>query len=311
MIQPNIIKGVNILLLLCLGLMACEQEDISGKNTPNSNIGSPMNLLFKSGFEAGTSTKLDNTSSRSKDIIGRDTVSGFDWQTDLEMDGREFFMNYVDGTDGVNPEMLGSDISNDPENTANKVFHTWQNDSEWHEKGYWSRVQGELRNCQFDEIFYKVRLRIDKNVEVVENEDWWVWCMMGIEIRPINDPSDHSLSTRIHRNSENRLVWGYHMRLDDENTSFKSDHYIKYDTWQTLEFYAKSGHDENGRILMMVDGQVIVDQQGRTVLTQANLWGSLGILKVYGGLIDVVTNPQYGNKPNVQVWFDDLEIWVN
>ncbi len=264
--------------------------------------------IFASGFESGTYTTMDATEQRAKDIRGYDSTTGFDWEDDLEADGRKFSMNYCDVSDGEsNPSMLGSHIEQDPENPNNKVFCTWQNDAEY--VNWWSRVQAEYTGYNAREIYYRVRFRIDGDVAVVNDKDWWVWAMLGIEIRP-PDRSGHSLSVRLHRrDSDKRLVWGYHVRTPNiGSNSIGSDLVVEFDTWQTLEFYAKAGNAENGHIRISVDGHTVADTIMETTDGET-VWDKVQPLKVYGNLIDVVTDPEKGNKEVVKVWFDDIEIW--
>ena len=265
--------------------------------------------IFASGFEPGTYTVLDGTEQRAKDIHGYDSTTGFDWEADLEADGRSFFMNYCDASDGTpNPDMLGSDIVPDPENPDNHVLYTWQNDGEY--VNWWSRVQAEFKNFNAPEVYYKVRFRIDGDVAVVNGQDWRVWAMLGMEVRPSIGESDHSLSVRLHRRgTDDVLVWGYHVRTPTGGSrSVQSDRVVVFDTWQTLEFYAKAGDEGDGHVRILVDGQTVADTAIRTV-EGGGVWGKVQPLKVYGNLIDVVTDPEKGNKEAVKVWFDDVEIW--
>jgi hypothetical protein len=265
--------------------------------------------VFASGFEPGTYTVFDETEQRAKDIRGYDSTTGYDWETDLEADGRTFFMNYCDASDGShNPDMLGSDIVQDPENPDNHVLYTWQNGAEY--VNWWSRVQAEFKNFDAPEVYYKVRFRIDGDVAVVNGEDWWVWAMLGCEVKPSIDPSGHSLSVRLHRRgTDDVLVWGYHVRTPTGGSrSVLSDEVVVFDTWQTLEFYAKAGDEGDGHVRIVVDGQTVADTAIPTV-EGGGVWGKLQPLKVYGNLVDVVTDPEKGNKEAVKVWFDDMEIW--
>jgi hypothetical protein len=265
--------------------------------------------IFASGFESGTYTIMGENNHRAKDIRGYDSTTGYNWEDDLEAGGRTFFMNYADASDGdPNPSMLGSYIGPDPENPENNVLCTWQDDAEYSK--WWARVQGEYKDFNAPEVYYKVRIRIDGDVAVVNGKDWRRWLMLGMEVRPTVDGKNHSLSVRMHRRkSDNVQVWGFHIKTPNiGGNSFGSDVEVEFDKWQTLEFYAKAGDAENGHVRIVVNGDTVADTVIETV-AGGGMWGKVQPFKVYGSLVDVVTDPEKGNKDTVKVWFDDFEIW--
>jgi hypothetical protein len=261
--------------------------------------------IFASGFEPGTYTTMDNAGTRAKDIRGYDSTTGYDWVVDLEADGRKHSMNYVDGTNGSNPEMLGAYIDTDPANPDNKVFYTWQYDSELHSGGYWSRVQTRMDNCRFGEAYLKMRVRFGSDMAVVNHQDWRIWCAL-FSINPLNDDG-YSLSIRLVRDTV--LKWGTYRKNKDEGpTHYLTQKKVEYETWHTMEFYAKAGDADNGRFWLAVDGERIIDEQARTS-DAGDVWENMRFFKLYGEIVDVVTDPEKGNKECVKVWWDDFELW--
>ncbi len=292
-------------------MKTCERGHVGGVLLRCASVlaiaGIPANAekIFASGFEPGTFTTMDNTEQRAKHIRGYDSTTGFDWVEDLEADGREHFMNYVDGTDGTNPAMLGAYIDKDPDNPDNKVLYTWQYDSEWQSGGYWSRVQTRMNNCRFGETYFKMRVRFGSEIAVVNNKDWRSWCSL-FSINPLND-DDYSLSIRLSR--EPVLKWAIWRKNNHSGKNhYLSDVSVKYDTWQTLEFYAKAGDETGGRIWLAVDGQTLFDHQARTS-DAGDVWENMRFFKFYGEIVHAVTDPEKGNKECVKVWWDDFELW--
>jgi hypothetical protein len=260
---------------------------------------------FASGFEAGTYTIMDATEQRATDIRGCDSTTGYDWVEDLEADGREHKMNYCDDTDGANPSMLGAYIDEDPDDPNNKVFYTWQYDSEWQSGGWWSRVQTRMNNCRFGEAYLKMRVRFGSDMAVVNNEDWRIWCSL-FSINPLNDDG-YSLSIRLVRDTV--LKWGVYRKNKVEGpTHYRTQKKVQYDTWHTMEFYAKAGDADNGRFWLAVDGERIIDEQARTS-DAGDVWENMRFFKLYGSIVDVVTDPEKGNRECVKVWWDDFELW--
>jgi len=265
-------------------------------------------LIFKTGFEPNTEEVLDGTGNRATDFMGLDNSTGFDWTDDLRADDRTFFMNYVDVTDGTNPEMLGANLAVDPDDETNTVLLTWQKDAEKQSGGYWSRVQGEIRNADFYEAYYKIRIRFDSSMAVINDNDWWIWGML-FEFKP---NSDHSLSPRIIRDSEtNQLVWGTHIRVNATgvNKAINTKVPIKFNTWQVMEFYGKAGDQDTGRYWLKIDGETLIDET-TTTATNNTLWSIIQVFKVYGEMVHVLTDPSMGNKPSFNVWYDDFELWA-
>ncbi len=261
--------------------------------------------IFASGFEAGTYTTMDETGQRAKDIRGYDSTTGYDWVEDLEADGRTHKMNYCDATDGVNPSMLGAYIDSDPDDPDNKVYYTWQYDAEKHADGYWTRVQTRMNNCRFGEVYVKMRVRFGGDMAVVNNQDWWIWCDL-FSINPLNDDG-YSLSIRLVRDTV--LKWGmYRKNKVDGPTHYRTRKTVEYETWHTMEFYAKTGDEANGRFWLAVDGERIIDEKARTS-DAGDVWENMRFFKLYGEIVDVVTDPDKGNKECVKVWWDDFELW--
>jgi len=291
------------ILILFLGFAGISQF-LNAQNNPCDR------LIFKSGFEPGTIERWDGTNSRASDYIGYDSITGFDWVEDLEAEGRTFFMNYVDHTNGVNPELLGSYIDNDPDDSSNHVFYTYQNGAEWQDGEYWARIQGELNNCKFSEVYYKIRIRIDSAVSVLNGNDWWIWGML-YEIG-----KDYRGSVRIFRNDlSNQLSWGYYGRYETSSgrkiSKIVSDVPVKFNTWQTIEFYINAGDENSGKYWIIIDGDTIISKQERTVTGNEEIWETMSLFKVYGNMADVLTDPEKGNKDCMKVWYDDFELWAS
>jgi len=265
-------------------------------------------VIFRTGFEANTRKKLQETPPRIHKLHGKDfsVPPPNDWDKDLQIvneDGTEehLWFNYVDRLNGKSPELLGSRIVNDPENMDNHVLLAWQAGAEWQERGYWSRVQAELNNFKWKEMYFKLRFRIDSGAAQVNYTDERIWCMMPFEI------SKHSSSVRLSK-SRNDSVLHWRLYIKNDGDHFWIDpapgKYIEpeYNTWQTLEYYTKAGDENTGKVWWAMDGEVWVDTTVNTA--KEGYFTDLYILKAYGNLADYFTNRQ----DTLKVWFDDLEI---
>ena len=270
---------------------------------------STAQVFFRSGFEENTREELRETPPRIHKLHGKDlsVPAPNDWDQDMRIVNEEgevedFWFNYVDRLNGMSPDLLGSRIVNDPEGGDNRVFLAWQTGAEWQKGGWWSRVQGELRNFKWKEIYYKVRFRIDSGAAQVNQTNNSIWCMMPFEI------SKHSSSVRLVKHKgDDVLHWRLYIKNDGDHYWIDPDPgkrlKPKYNTWQTLEYYTRAGDAISGRVWWAMDGEVWVDTTANTAAE--GYFTDLYLLKVYGNLADYFTNRQ----DTLKVWFDDLEIW--
>jgi len=294
-----------------------KQASVSNNKTiiaqQSVEINSCETFIFKSGFEDSTTEILDFTNQRIYDLEGTDTSTNLDWETDLEADGRNFSMNYVDHSGGQNPEMLGARIVTDPDNPDNKVFYTYQNDAEYQDGGFWSRVQGELSNFHWLEVYYKVYFKLDSAIALGDQESA---NDLSLSIFEINGGPGQNLSRIImHKWGSNQsfsdgkspLTWRAEVRTPDEGHVLYESSGIrpKFGEWQLLEFYAKAGDEYTGRFKVAIDNNLIFDKTVKT--KDAGYWQSAGFLKVYGGsLVQFLA----GKGKVLEVWFDDFEFWA-
>jgi len=78
---------------------------------------------------------------------------------------------------------------------------------------------------------------------------------------------------------------------------------------EDLRFRFRSRNLHNyGRFWLAVDGERIIDEQARTS-DAGDVWENMRFFKLYGEIVDVVTDPEKGNRECVKVWWDDFELW--
>jgi len=270
-------------------------------------------LIFKSGFEPNTATILDTTGQRIKDFTGEDLSTGYDWESDLEADGRNFSMNYVDYTGGQNPDMLGSRIVVDPTDSSNHILYCWQKDAEWQEGGFWSRVQGEITNINWVDVRYNVRFRLDSSIALANGES----CDdLGISLFEVGgSPGFHLTRIKVfkwgsnHKGSDGKdpLTFRAEVRTPEKNHIFFESCGVepKYGVWQELEFYAKASAGNDGHYTVKIDDEVLFDTTLQT--KDKGYWEKVWPLKFYcGNLVKFLKEKGVVSK----LWFDDVEIWA-
>lgn len=270
-------------------------------------------LIFRSGFEAESKVILKH--GRVMDIRGTDnSVSPpNNWTQDLQASGRTFGMNYVDhDKGGLNPEILGAKLVEDPEGGRNKVLYTWQKDAEKQDEGPFSRVQGEFNRLNWKEFYYKVRFRLGNDIASVNSSKNGPFLLSLVEFFT-GSAGNHKLARIILHKSEGAgpLKWRSEILnfTGVGHTLFKgSNVQPQYDQWQTLEFYLKSGDASTGRYWVRLnESQVLFDETLETTYPAATKdIQKSSILKSYGGPL-VKEVKRKGGK--VEVWFDDVEIW--
>lgn len=274
---------------------------------------SKKGLVFRSGFESGSVAILKR--GRAADIRGQDksVKSPNRWENDLQASGRKFWINYVDhDKGGPNPNILGSKITADPEGGANKVFYTWQKDAERQDEGPFSRVQGEFNRLNWKEFYYKVRFRLGRDIALVNDSKNKPYSLSMVEFFT-GSPRHHKLVRIIlHKWAGSApLMWRSEIQnfSDTGHTFFKSSGIQpKYNQWQTLEFYVKSGDANTGKYWVRLNGsQVLFNKTVETTDSAATQHiQKSSILKSYGGPLVKEVKRKGGQ---VDIWFDDIEIW--
>ena len=289
------------------------KKSVSGQKKSQRRDPPKKGLIFRSGFESDTYAVLKK--GRATDIRGIDhsVKPPNDWDKDLQPSGQKFWINYVDyDKGGPNPDILGSDIVNDPEGGENKVFYTWQKDAEKQDNGPFSRIQGEFNRLNWKEAYYKVRFRLGSDISLVNKSKRGPFGLSMVEFFT-GSPGHHKLVRIIlqKKAGNSPLMWRSEIQnfSGTGHTLYKSSkEQPKYDQWQTLEFYVKSGDANSGRYWVRLNGsQVLFDETVTTtdpVATQDIQKSS--ILKSYGGALVKEVKRQGGQ---VDIWFDDLEIW--
>lgn len=275
--------------------------------------------VFRSGFESDTYAVLKN--GRAVDIRGvdRSVKSPNNWDKDLQ----DFWINYVDyDKGGQNPEKLGANIVNDPDRKKNKVFHTWQKDTEKQDNGPYSRVQGEINNLDWPEAYYKVRFKLGRDIASVNDYTTADMLLSPVEFTVGNGKHRKLVRIILHKWGDNKkfadgtapLQW----RAEILNWNNKGGHELfkssgvqpQYDQWQTLEFYVRSGDASTGRFWVRLnESEIIFDEQVETKSPGATLnIERSSFLKSYGGPLVQEVKRKGGQ---VDIWYDDLEIWNN
>ena len=308
-----------ICLFFCL---SCNAQDGNVSSKPVAT-GSPGELLFQSGFEAGS--KVIPYGDR-HDLIGKDlsvTEKG-DWVADLEKDGNaNFRFEYTGGDDSKRYAA----IIPEPGNPQNKVLQFWLNDywlaSENQEK---ARVQADLYGIKggYKEFYQSVKVFLTDDFSALTkypkqiswltisefwNNEWWVATeKYGFRLTlGIGKPQGESDLFFI-LNAENagqKEVWG------ERNEKVK----VPIGKWFKMDYYFKEGNAETGRFYMAIipDGgsrQVVYDVKGFTHNTSdpaPNGVTGYNPMKLYTSKEVVSFVKSHGKT--LQIYWDDFKLW--
>jgi hypothetical protein len=129
--------------------------------TSSHAVTAQESLVFRSGYEAGI---IPNSSVALTDIRGRDSVSGFDWVTDLEghPDVGSWSVEYTGGTDA----QRWARVIAEPGNPGNQVL--WYNIIEPNASNGNGRVQSSLYgNGSIREFTMRNRLYLHEDLELL------------------------------------------------------------------------------------------------------------------------------------------------
>ncbi|MCF0054793.1 hypothetical protein [Dyadobacter sp. CY356] len=312
-----------IIVLLTVSLGCSAQIDKPQKTSVPP--ASPAELIFQSGFEAGSKVVPDGTR---HDMIGQDNSLSekSDWVNDLEnKGGTTFRFEYTGGDDSKRY----TDIVSDPVNPKNKVLHFWLNDywlaSENQEK---ARVQADLYGIKggYKEFYQSVRVYLADDFNTLKkypkgiswltisefwNNEWWASTeKYGFRITlGIGKPAGESDLYFI-LNAENagqKEVW------KAKNDSVK----VPVGKWFTMDYYFKEGDNQTGRFYMAItpDGgnrQVVYDVRNFTHNTfdpAPNGLTGYNPMKLYTSK-ELVSFMKSQSK-TLQIYWDDFKLWKN
>lgn len=253
-------------------------------------------LLFKSGFESGVSIKEPND----YNVIGKDSVSGFEWPTDLPGLNANNFIYYetksyhtlsdyqattigsVTGHDGQSTKAMHMNLKKRvtaETNLQNRIQYQWRPDNDS------SDPQERLEEMY---ISYWIKMNFDDTkswrnlAEMRFKSGDYRWALY---IRDIRGTPYWELDAQRGVAGDSPFDWLYHNK----------DVSVPQNQWFKLELYWKHSAGDDGRIWVAIDGTTLFDHHGRTM--RANPVAVFNPFKVYGTL--------------GEAWYDDIEIWDN
>ena len=335
-------------LFITVAILSCKDEKVFPKIVvPKPPVTPPSTdgiMIFKSGF-AGPISITMRSSGQHYDIRGNDGLAKSDWLTDLEQNmyigSGQFFMEQGDES------LRSANIVADPVDATNKVLRMRITDqhillASGERK---CRVQYELNNNNLPptggymkEYYQKCRLYFSSDFKVLEDVvgDDIGWIVMQ---EYWNDPQ-YNAPNRDYRQQartgveiikkNGKLHFGAKGRDPEmENPAptnnswevYNNDFAIPLGKWMTEEIYVKEGGSAGtanpGRFYMSITVDnvktVICDKIGMTTSEAPGYvpdgQTSWSPMKIY--TVGKVGNTFHNNNKIMDVYWDDLEIWMN
>lgn len=299
-------------------------------------------MIIKNGFEGTTSATAKPSSPIQHGLLrGNDGIASSDWYNDLEQN-QYFGFGQITYEQGDSTQRK-TEIVTDPLNANNKALRFRIKDEHiiMSDGSTKCRTQYELFNNEpapaggyMKEYYQKCRLYFSPDFKILEDAStftgWIVmqeyWDKLGYNGAGTNDNQATRIGVGISRNRDaagEKLrfnvgfrdpVMAYPSTWEVTNTTFA----IPFGKWMTEEIYIKEGDEQTGRVYMAitVDGvkTVICDKVGRTTRNPAagyyrdgqTMWTPM---KIYTqGSVGAYFK---SHGKNMDVLWDDVEIWVN
>ena len=252
------------------------------------------NLLFKSSFEEGVYLgKVERKESTVwwQSLMGSDNDE-FTWPIRLAGEEGEFQMiihnqeidsyiknslEYVKGIDGKKSRVLHQVVKKKDKRYSQDPYVVY------------------TKNKEQKEIYLRYTLKYPKNLaEKLGKNGWLTFCQY-------KTASDYRLSFYIYTDENKKLYWYVHednVVVDDipykEYWFRENRSNVKQGEWFDVEIYWYRSKFKNGRVWLAIDGRVLIDYRGRTMLDEP--------------IHEMMLFTNYANGP-LEQWVDNLEIW--
>ena len=220
-----------------------------------SEVGGPaVTPLFQSGF--GTGVSVAPVSNKYADIVGNDTDSGYDWQSDLEGVGPfgNFRIYYEDGNDSQrSAEIVEVD--------GDRALEFSLSEAHIHD-GEKGRVSTSLRdNVNLTEFRYRVDVKLADAFELLQQSNERISWMTVAEFWNDQPNTDFTFRVTLSIHKEDAapntpLTWHLHGQTQDnvskEYTTIwehsASGVPVPIEQWFTLDVSIREGSDETGLV---------------------------------------------------------------
>ncbi|MEM7590089.1 MAG: hypothetical protein AAF383_00960 [Cyanobacteria bacterium P01_A01_bin.83] len=264
------------------------------------------NLLFKSGFEGDI--KIVPSGNNKHTISGTDSETNFSWDTDLPAEKAQFL--YLTGKESPEPyienrieQVLGADG-----NLTNALYMEVTKDY----KGDNSVTRNEFQLFPWSDMrqgYIKYSMKLQPNYwDAFPDKDAWRVFMEWKEpdLGDTGGTNNYRFNTSI-KADRDQIHWSAATQQVQPNrrTEWTADNKevsVPIDEWFDVEVFWRKGGENNGRLWFAVNGEEVLDFQGRTQHADRpqdlQFWS---IFKVYTGLNSLKNGPVYQ-------WIDDVEI---
>ncbi|SFZ89450.1 hypothetical protein SAMN05428642_101287 [Flaviramulus basaltis] len=291
-------------------------------------FGQSRELIFKSGFEEGTTvTQIDHRDAEIKGIDTLNTPKG-NWETNLEgaPNNCEFKIYYQDGDES----MRIAKIVSDPINPKNHVA-LFKIDKPNVFNGVKGRIQANMYNCKegFKNLTYSIRLFLLKDLDLLKSYPdaftWFTLMAFWNDAPWVNPETGFRITVGLHKPSEGNdsLKFGIHGQVYNPETK-KQGEIIWEETnnnfavptgkWMTLKVNFVEGDEVHGRFQLtaIVDEKEIgifniqnwtyhPDNPNPDGLTHHNPF----MLYTSGKIINYLN----AKGKSTHVYWDDYEVW--
>jgi len=257
-----------------------------------TNMYGTPNLLFKSSFENGVYLEKPDKKDSTiwwQNIKGSDN-DNFEWPITINDEAGEFQMIINDDniTEYIQNDLV---VVNGINNKKSRVLHQKIKKKEhpWSQDPYVIHTKNKEQKTLY--IRYSLKYPVDL-AEKLGKDGWLTFCQY-------KTATDYRLTYYIYTDKNKKLYWYVHEdNVVIDGVPYKEYWYqenyseVKQGEWMDVEIYWN--RSKNGRVWLAVDGKVIIDYKGQTMLKEP--------------INEMMLFTNYAIRP-IEQWVDNIEIW--
>jgi len=257
-----------------------------------TNMYGTPNLLFKSSFENGVYLEKPNKKDSTiwwQNIKGSDN-DNFEWPITINNEAGEFQMIINDDniTEYIQNDLV---VVNGIDDKKSRVLHQKikKKEHHWSQDPYVIHTQNKEQKTLY--IRYSLKYPVDL-AEKLGKDGWLTFCQY-------KTATDYRLTYYIYADKNKKLYWYVHEdNVVIDGVPYKEYWYqenyseVKQGEWMDVEIYWN--RSKNGRVWLAVDGKVIIDYKGQTMLKEP--------------INEMMLFTNYAIRP-IEQWVDNIEIW--
>ena len=260
-----------------------------------TNIYGAPNLLFKSSFEDGVYLEKPDRKDSTiwwQNIKGSDN-NDFEWPITLNDEKGEFQMiiNDQNITEYIQNSLV---VVKGIDNNKSRVLHQkiMKKEHRWSQDPYVIHTNDKEQKRLY--LRYSLKYPIDL-AERLGKDGWLTFCQY-------KTATDYRLTYYIYTDKNKKLYWYVHEdNVVVDGAPYKEYWYqenysqVKQGEWFDVEIYwNRSKNKKEGRVWLAIDGKVVIDYKGQTMLEEP--------------INQMMLFTNYAVAP-IEQWVDNVEIW--